>query len=137
MIPMRSILCPAAGFLMIALLAATPARAFIGECNVAMDNKTFEDNADKHEVTLRDTVQHQPITFDMGDKTLRELKPGDVVQAHGEPHVLMEITQRANWSRYSFASQSDVDRYQASLSVAGGMTEGSHDTGGDGDRGGK
>jgi hypothetical protein len=101
---------------LVSVLIASPSQAFMGECYIALDTKSFEDQADKPKITVQDGVYHQPMTIDFQGKTLRTIRPGDTVEAHGEQHVLMEVEQRANYSRYTFASEDDVARYHAALS---------------------
>ena len=98
---------------------AGSSQAFMGECYISLDTKSFEEQADKPKITVQDGVYHKPMEIDFQGKTLRTIKPGDTVESHGQKHVLLEVEQRANYSRYTFASQDDVQRYHTALSGEG------------------
>lgn len=101
--------------LAIAAMASAPALAFIGECMVTVPKSQRGALADKMEVHLKDSVEHRDIHFKLRGKTFGELEPGDVVDAHGEPHMLHEVRHRVDWSQYTFVKQSDLDAHSHRL----------------------
>jgi len=100
-----------------AVMASAPAIAFIGECEVSLSKEQRAEMADKTELTLKDSVEHRDIHFKLRGKTFGELEPGDIVDAHGEPHMLHEVTHRVGWQRYTFMKQSDLDAHNQRLNA--------------------
>ncbi|MGE0165990.1 MAG: hypothetical protein AB7S71_22935 [Dongiaceae bacterium] len=66
-------------------------RAYAPGTTYSIDHDTFAKSADKSEISVQDAVHHQPVTVDFQGKTLRSVKPGDVVEVNGEKHELAEV----------------------------------------------
>ena len=75
-----------------------------GECMFTFSTEKQNELADQHQVTAQDTVHGETRTLDFQNKTLSTVKPGDIVMAHGEPHVLTQKTQRMDSTHYVFTN---------------------------------
>lgn len=115
MTPVRLVFPFLVAVLVMPVLMAERAAAMLGECMVTVTKEQHDQLADKTEARLRDSAEHREFHITFRGKTFGELQPGDVVDAHGEPHMLHEVTHRTDWSRYTFIKQSDLDRHAERL----------------------
>jgi hypothetical protein len=105
------------GILALAVTLGGKAYAFMGaECFYALDNDTISKFSAKHIIRVKDGVFHRPATIDFGDGTLGTVRPGDIVMAHGEEHIVLEINKRTGWTQYVFIGRSDLGHFTDLLS---------------------
>ena len=105
-----------AGILALTLALGGRALAAFGECAFALDTATLSNLSDKHVIKVKDSVFHKSVTIDLGDATLATLRPGDLVTAHGEAHIVLEINQRTLWKQFILINQDDISRFTDLLS---------------------
>jgi hypothetical protein len=109
--PLRKKVSVWLGIVALTITLGSRAHAAIYECAFALDRDTISKLSDKHVIKVKDAVYHKTFTLDLGSATLTTLRPGDVVMAHGEAHIVLEINQRTQWVQFILVDREDIDRF--------------------------
>ncbi|MBI3799188.1 MAG: hypothetical protein HY268_19775 [Deltaproteobacteria bacterium] len=105
------------GILALTVTLGGNAHALMGfECFFALDTETIGKLSTKHVIRVKDGVFHRSATIDFGDGTLGTERPGDIVMAHGEEHIVLEINKQPGWTQYVFIGRSDLSHFNDLLS---------------------